>query len=80
MVHDHHKDTNDVGVYYMEAICNVKTIRINESKYVYTVNKWNFCSAAGTKVMTVRRDYTQSAQKLDIACAENYTTHPFVEA
>ena len=30
--------------------------------------------------MTVRRHYTRRAEKLDIKCAADYTTHPFVEA
>lgn len=80
LVHDHLKDSNATGARYMEAIFDVKTLQIDKSKFFYTESKKNFCRAADTKVMTVRRDYAQHADKLDIKCAEKYTTHPFDEA
>ena len=56
LVHDHPKDTNAAGARHMEAIFDVKTLRIDKDRYYYTENRRNFRRAADTKVGSVRRD------------------------
>ena len=80
LVHDHPKDGNAAGSRHMEAIFDVKTLRIDKNKYYYSENVLSNRRAVDTKVRSVRRDYARRAEELDEKCAEDYTTHPFSEA
>jgi len=64
----------------MEAIFDIKTLRIDKNEDFYSETRRTFRRAVDTKVERVRRLYMLAAEKLDIKCGANYTTHPFSEA
>ena len=64
----------------MNAIFDVRTLRIDKNGDLYTDKRRIFRRAVDTKVMRVQRDYMMRAEKLDEKCASSYNTHPFAEA
>ena len=80
LVHNHPSDNNAAGARNMEAIFDIKTLRIDKNEDFYSETRRTFRRAVDTKVERVRRSYMLAAEKLDIKCGANYTTHPFSEA
>jgi len=80
IIHNHPKDANSAGTRKMNAIFDVKNLRIDKNEDFYSDTRRIFRRAVDTKVLRVRRDYMMRAEKLDEKCASNYTTHPFAEA
>jgi len=81
LVHNHPGDRNAAGARHIEAIFDIKTLRIDKSQAFYSeTRKRNFRRAVDTKVLRVRKEYMTRAEKLDIKCGANFNTRPFSEA
>lgn len=61
----------------MEAIFDIKTLDIDKNEAFFSETMRSFRRAVDTKVDRVRRSCMLRAEKLDIKCGANYTTHPF---
>lgn len=63
----------------MEAIYDVKTLRIDKAGLFYSDPRQIFRRAVDTKVERVQRDHMWQSEVLDGKCGAKYTTHPFSE-
>lgn len=71
LVHDDPKNSNAAEAHHMEAMFDVKTLRIDKNRYFYMENIMNFWRAVDTKVGTVMRDYVRRAERITIlTCME----------
>ena len=81
LVHDYKGDSNSHGSGSMEAIFDVKTLRVDKSSNFYKQLPNGLARrATDTKVNTVRRDYMRRAEKLDLECTDDDSTKPFANA
>ena len=72
---------NGNGARNMEAIFDVKTMRVDKQRSFYTqkIGK-DFVRATDKKVKSVRREYMRRCEKLDIKHTNDDGTHPFAKA
>ena len=83
LAHDFPADANGSGARCMEAIFDIKTLRVDRTAHYYRdqpPDAAHHYRATDRKLATVRRDYQRRAEKLDITCTRDDGSHHFADA
>ena len=83
LAHDFPADANGSGARCMEAIFDIKTLRVDRQAHFYRdqpPDPAQHRRATDRKLLTVRRDYQRRAEKLDISCSNDDGSTHFAEA
>ena len=82
LVHDYVGDLNAHGANFVEAIFDIKTLRIDKNQKYYSEKPNRNPSKRATDIKTkdVRRDYQRRCEKLDIECTNDNGTTYFADA